>query len=617
MSRPVMDLEALLRVPYVDSELEFDISPDGAQVAFSWNASGQWEVYVLSLDGTGSPQQVTTGPGAKFNPRWSPDGSRLAYALDLEGSECFDLYVHDLATGAHRNLTPDTPDAIQPLYDWSPDGTEMVFISDRSGCFDTYVMPAAGGQARLLLDLPYSDRDVRWSPDGHRLAVVAETIGQDFGVFIVSPGGGELLAIGGPAVSPAGGRSPVHAKDPCWSPDGRAIAFASNLHGSYQVGVYDVATGAISWVTDGKGDKEYPDWSPDGRRLVFVTNDGPLSRLTVLDLGTRTMAMYEVGAGVHHHPRFTPDGGAVVLLFDNPGHPCDLWLLSLADGSTRALTCSLPPRLRDASFAMPVQVEYPSLDGRSVPALLYRPVEPSTGAESLQTSTLLPPAVIAVHGGPSWLAQFTWDPFVQHLVGRGWVVLAPNYRGSTGYGREWQLANRFDLGGGDTKDVVAGADYLVCEGLADPARIAVTGASYGGYMTMTSLTQYPDRWAAGSAVVPFLNWFTEFANERPDLQHWDRENFGDPEKDRDLYRERSPFFFLDRVTAPVQLICGMHDPRCPASESIQARDELLAQGRRCDFVLYEDEGHGFLKTDNLVDATKRQVAFLVDALEAE
>lgn len=176
-------------------------------------------------------------------------------------------------------------------------------------------------------------------------------------------------------------------------------------------------------------------------------------------------------------------------------------------------------------------------------------------------------------------------------------MLAPIYRGSTGYGRAWQLANRFDLGGSDTQDVVAGADYLARHALADPARMAVTGTSYGGYLTMTSLTQYPDRWAAGSAVVPFLNWFTEFANERSDLQQWDRENFGDPETDRDLFHERSPFFFLDRIAAPVQLICGAHDPRCPASESMQARDELQAQGKHCDFVLYADEGHGFLKTE--------------------
>ncbi|MBC7249861.1 MAG: S9 family peptidase, partial [Anaerolineae bacterium] len=413
----------------------------------------------------------------------------------------------------------------------------------------------------------------------------------------------------------------IPAKDACWSPDSARVAFSSDLRGFFNIGIYEVATGTITWVTEGKGDKEQPAWSPDGQRLAYVLSDGPATWLAVLDLETGSTATYQIEPGVHHHPRFTPDGTGLVFVFDNPRHPSDLWLLSLrpfegtqgrlrseqalAGGSWRQLTYSLPPALRDAPFVMPSIVWYPGLDGEKVPALLYRPRQVEGK----------PPAVIYVHGGPNWLIQITWDPLVQHMVSRGWIVLAPNYRGSTGYGREWQLANRFDLGGGDTRDVVAGADYLVREGLADPKRIAVTGRSWGGYLTMTCLTQYPDRWAGGSAVVPFLNWFTAHANSRGDLQHWDLENFGDPEKNRDLYYERSPFFFLDRVTAPVQLICGAHDPRCPASESIQAHEVLAAQGKPCDLVLYPDEGHVFLKIENVVDAKRRQVEFLARVLE--
>ncbi len=206
-----------------------------------------------------------------------------------------------------------------------------------------------------------------------------------------------------------------------------------------------------------------------------------------------------------------------------------------------------------------------------------------------------------VSDGPGAKFAPRWSPDGRRLA----------YVLSDGPVTSWQLANRFDMGGGDTRDVVAGADYLAREGLADPAQIAITGASWGGYLTMTSLTQYPDRWAAGSAVAPFLNWFTGHANSREDLQHWDLENFGDPEKDHDLYHERSPFFFLDRIAAPVQMICGAHDVRCPANESTAAHDALVGQGKECELVLYEDEGHGFLKTDNVVDAEKRRVDFLV------
>ncbi len=127
---------------------------------------------------------------------------------------------------------------------------------------------------------------------------------------------------------------------------------------------------------------------------------------------------------------------------------------------------------------------------------------------------------------------------------------------------------------------------------------------------MCALTRSPNRWAAGSALVPFLNWFTEFESEREDLQYWDRENMGDPKDDPERFRQASPIFFIENVRAPVQLIAGAHDPRCPMSEPVQARDALEKLGRPSDFVLYEDEGHGFRKTDNRVDALKRRATFL-------
>ncbi len=597
MADNVLDLESLLSVPYVEPYSGFDVSPDGTEVAFSWNPTGAWEIYLAPLDGSAPPRLITAGPGAKFGPRWSPDGERLAYALDLDGSEAYDLYVYDFAAERHTNLTPDTPEALQPSFSWSPDGRQIAFLSDLAGRFDTYVISADGGPARQVLSTPYPDWEVRWSPDGRWLAIVAEAEGQDHWTFLVPAEGGEHRLIGLDG-------EPICARDARWSPDGSRLAFVSDLGGRFDVGLYALAGGEITWLTTGGGDAESPAWSPDGRRLAWVVSHGPVTELAVRDLAAGSTATYRVAPGVHYRPEFALGGEALFFVFDDPSHPCDLWRLSLRDGSLAPVSQSLPPELHGAPFVVPEQVCYPSLDGRSVPALLYRPPQAAGPV----------PAVVYVHGGPNWLTQVTWDPLIQHMVSRGWAVLAPNYRGSTGYGREWQLANRFDLGGGDTQDVVAGADYLVREGVADAARLAVTGRSWGGYLTMTSLTQYPDRWAGGSAVVPFLNWFTAHANSREDLQHWDEQNFGHPERDRDLYYERSPFFFLDRVAAPVQMICGAHDIRCPASESIQARDRLQELGKECELVLYADEGHSFLQIENVIDAKKRRAEFLARIL---
>jgi dipeptidyl aminopeptidase/acylaminoacyl peptidase len=592
-----LDLELLLQIPYIDPDLGFDISPSGSKVAFSWNLSGRWEIYILDLESNARPKKMTSGEGAKFAPRWNPDGNRLAYARDLDGGENYDIFILDLKTGEHHNLTQDTPEAILTGYAWSPDGKWIAFSSNRDGNFDTFVMPSTGGQPRKVLEQPYPDFEIFWSPDGDTLAVEVEGGGQDYWTFLVplEDGNPYPIAIDGAAIS---------AKDACWAPDGQSLAFASNISGQYEIGIYELTSGTISWLTKGVGEKEEPDWSLDGH-LVYVTSEGPKTKLTIMDLASQTSASYQIEPGVVYSPKFTPAGEQVIFVFDNPRYPDDLWSFSLADQTFKQLTNSLPDSIDRCSIQMPEEVSYLGMDGVQVPALLYRP---PNGPD-------LPPAVLFIHGGPNWLTQITWYPMIQHMVSRGWVVLAPNYRGSTGYGREWQLASRFDLGGVDTADVAAGAIFLRDQGIADAGKIGITGRSWGGYLTMTCLTQHPDLWSAGSAAVPFLNWFTSHKNSRVDLQHWDRENFGDPEENHQLWHDHSPFFFLDRVQAPVQLVCGAHDVRCPASESTQAYEQLKSLGKVCEYILYPDEGHSFLKVENQVKSKKEQVDFLAKYLE--
>lgn len=609
-----LDLAQLLQVPHVDPEAGFDLSPDGNRLAFSWNRTGQWEIYQILLDRPDGPRQITGGPGAKLAPCYSPDGKRLAYLVDLDGGEAFDIWICDLENGRAANLTPGTDFTIQPSLSWSPDGQALAYISNQSGRFCAYRLETGLPPAQPATSAPIFDQggppvEVNWSPDGRWLAVTCEGTGQSYYTYLVSldaPGARRPIASdGGPIVVDG---APINAREVSWSPDSMRLAFSSDLHGVYDLGVYEVGSEAIRWITSGSGEKGHPDWGPDGRRVAFVQSDGPQTWLAVLDVEQHAPRLYQVEPGIHYTPKFSPDGQRLYFAFDSPRRPDDLWSLDLKDGSFQQLTQSLPPDLVEADFILPQHVNYPSLDGQSVPALLYVP----PGGDHRSGP---PPAVVVIHGGPSWLFQYMWYPVMTHLASRGYAVLAPNYRGSTGYGRQWQHANRFDIGGGDAMDVVAGADYLARAGLADPRRIAVTGRSHGGYLTMCCLTQYPDRWAGGSAVVPFINWFTSHANSRSDLQHWDIENMGDPVENEALWRERSPFFFLDRIQAPVQLICGANDPRCPASESIQAHEALLALGKPVDFILYPDEGHGFLKIDNVIDHELRRVAFLAACLE--
>ncbi len=631
-------LENLLRVPYVDVSHDFDLSPDGTRMAFSWNRTGRWELYELPLPASDAPRPASVefapsrfgrsgsprassplpvsmrassystsegeraGPrGAQFAPKYSPDGAHLAYAVDFDGSENFHLFVHDFESGADTDLTPkrEILFALQPNFCWSPDGTEIAFLSNQSGNFDAYVMPARGGPARCVLSIQRPCWDVRWSPDGKWLAVAFESSGQDYGVYLIPLDGGEAFPL-------ADENGPLNAHQPAWSPEGRKLAFYSDaLRGWHQIGILDIVTKSIDWLTEEKVNCLTPCWSPDGSKLAYVRARGAADELVVHSFDGQVKT-FQVESGVHYKPRFTPDGGHVIIGFSSPRRPPDLWQLSLATGQFTQLTHSLPGEWPIASLPEPQEITYPGMDGTPIPALLFASSQANEHT----------PGVVVIHGGPNWHYQREWHPFMTHLASRGWTVLAPNYRGSTGYGRAWQTANRYDLGGVDTDDVVAGAHFLIRNKLTDPANLAVTGRSHGGYLTLSCLTRYPELWAVGAAVVPFMNWFTCHERSRDDLKHWDIEMMGDPQENYALWRERSPYFFLDRLRVPLQLICGAHDPRCPAEDSIQARDKLLELGKEVDFHLYEGEGHGFLKIENVIDAEVRRVAFLARVLES-
>jgi dipeptidyl aminopeptidase/acylaminoacyl peptidase len=586
----MLNLTDLLRIPQVDTGLRFDISPDGRRVAFAWNQTGQWEIYEVDLSTPDAREArlITKGAGAKFAPQYSPDSKQIGYALDRDGSESYHIVIKDLEAGTQKDLTPSYAYAQQPNFAFSPDGKFIAILSDERGQFALYLLSPETGERNLILDIHRPLWDVVWSPDGKWIAVEAEMQASDRGIFLVEVETGICKQI---KLNGTG----LNAAHPAWSPESKCLAFSAQSGEWFDIGLYEMQTGEIRWLTQNSGDDTSPRWSWDGKQLCWLHAEGAANCMYVYE-DSLPVKQVRLEMGIHHLPQFTPDG-EILFLFESPIQPPDLWKLNL-DVTFEQLTNSIPAEYRDAIYVMPEEISYEN-EGMNVPALLYR----GEGED----------AVINIHGGPNWHVQFLWDPFAAHMASRGWTVLEPNYRGSTGYGRSWQIASRFDMGGMDTRDCAAGADYIKRKNLAD--RIAVTGRSHGGYLTMTCLTQFPNLWCGGSAVVPFLNWFKSHEESREDLQHWNVENMGDPEENHERWYNASPYFFLDRVNAPVQLICGEHDPRCPAAESLDARDKLVELGKEVQLLLYEDEGHSFLKIGNVIDAETKRVEFLAEVLE--
>jgi dipeptidyl aminopeptidase/acylaminoacyl peptidase len=251
----------------------------------------------------------------------------------------------------------------------------------------------------------------------------------------------------------------------------------------------------------------------------------------------------------------------------------------------------------------PFLVHFPSRDGKwQISAFVYVP----HNAPRDHTH----PAIVYVHGGPQSQTINNFNRVVQYLANQGYLVIAPNYRGSSGYGKEFMDADRFDMGGGDLQDVLAAADWIQQTGYVDAKKLVIMGGSYGGYMSMMALTKAPEVWAAGVPIVPFVNWFTEVQNEDPLLREYDLATMGDPVKNKALWEDRSPINFVDRIKAPVLLLAGGNDPRCPKSEAQQVADAIKKRGGSVELKIYENEGHGFARVENQIDAYTRVADFL-------
>jgi dipeptidyl aminopeptidase/acylaminoacyl peptidase len=251
----------------------------------------------------------------------------------------------------------------------------------------------------------------------------------------------------------------------------------------------------------------------------------------------------------------------------------------------------------------PTLVHYPSKDGKfTISAWAYIPNNIVRNGKY--------PAIIYIHGGPASQSMDSFNRFVQYMNNQGYLVIAPNYRGGTGYGRDFKEANRYDAGGEELNDVLGAADFIRRAGFADPAKLIVMGGSYGGYLTMMAVTRHPELWAAAVPIVPFVNWFTEFENEDPQLQESDRLFMGDPVKDKALWLDRSPINAIDKVKAPLLILAGANDPRCPREESEQIAAAIQKQGGTAILKVYENEGHAFARVENQIDAYQRAADFL-------
>jgi dipeptidyl aminopeptidase/acylaminoacyl peptidase len=585
-------------------------SPDGKLVTFISNLSGRNNLWLVPAEG-GWPTQLTISNERQTSPTWSPDGKWIAYTSDYDGDEQWDIFLVSPKTGQVVNLT-NTREISEESPAWSPDGRYLAYIvkPKTSSVYEIDIYDTVMREVKHLTTGTAKDRmNVApvWSANGKFIVYSQEqSKGTDSNIFLVDIASTQSILL-----TPHEGESTYSASDV--SHDGKTVLITSNAGNGYDnVGLLDIASKKIRWVTQDKWETSAESFSPDGKLLTYTANvDGNVG-IYLYDITagkTRDLGLPKGVNRVAGNPSpFTPDGSRMLFSHTGPTAPGDLWVYTFSDklsqpNISRQLTSSLVGGVRADDMVEPSLVHYPSKDGKwAISAFVYVPYNLPRNPEH--------PAIVYVHGGPTAQTTNTFNRFVQYMANRGYIVIAPNYRGSSGYGKEFQRANLFDMGGGDLQDVLAAADWIKQTGYVDPKKLILMGGSYGGYLTMMGVTKAPDVWAAGVPIVPFVNWFTEIQHEDPILQQSDLATMGDLVKNKALYEDRSPINFVDQIKAPLYLLAGGNDPRCPKEEAQQVVEAINKRGGVVEYKVYENEGHGFSKVENQIDAYKRVADFL-------
>ena len=581
------------------------LSPGGEELAFYHDTSGRMELYTLSLD-DGEWTQWSDGNVPRDlsgGIEWAPDGDSIYFHRDEAGNEQND--IHSITHEGETEPVVET-DGQSYLMSAGPDGASLVYASNHAGQMNLHRYDLDADESIQLTE--HEDRVSHYagavSPDGARVAYATNESDdpENRDVYVVETAGGEprRLDIGETGATAGVGD---------WFPDGERLLVGDDTPNLGRVGVYDLGDDSVRWLSAGDGVEQPAAVSPDGDRALALRTRKAATVPVSYDLSTGESQELDVPAGVAGsiggaHGGFVD--GASLLLTNQSGTERNAVLRYDLDADETGTVLEPEYDGVDPSlFVEPEYLTYESEDERDIGALLY------------ETRDEPGPAVVYVHGGPTVQTRRGFNIYLQFLVSEGYTVLAPNYRGSTGRGRAFRNLIREDWGGMEQVDIRRGAEWLAGRDSVDPERIAVVGGSYGGYSAYCQMTMHPEPWAAGVARVGMSDLQALYEESMPHFKSVLEDMLGDPEDNERLYRERSAINHVENIQAPISIIHGVNDPRCPISQARLFRDALEEQGLTAgedgDFEYTElgEEGHG--STD--IDQKIRSFEMLADFLD--
>jgi dipeptidyl aminopeptidase/acylaminoacyl peptidase len=574
-------------------------SPDQSLILVSSNKTGIFNAYALPTDG-GDPVALTRSTdNSIFALAYFPDDERFLYTSDQGGNELNHVYVQE-TDGTVHDLTPgEKLKAVFGTWSWDR-GSFYILTNERDQqFFDVYEYSADDYSRSLVFTNTQGLNFVDASPDRTTLLLSKTNTMTDSDIHLFNVESGTLTYL-----TPHRGEITHNAQG--FSPDGKSIYYLTNKESEFEYLVRrDLASGSTEVVLKPEWDVMYSAFSRDGTYLVIGINNDARTELRIFKAATmEPVLLPELPDAEISSVTFSPDEESIAFYASASKLPSDLFLYQLGGGSPRQLTRSLNPRIEGEDLVDGSVERFASFDGLAIPGILYMPHQASH-----QNPV---PGLVWVHGGPGGQSRIGYSALLQYLVNHGYAVFAINNRGSSGYGKTFYKLDDRAHGEGDLDDCVASKTMLYKTGLVDSSRIGIIGGSYGGYMVLAALTFRPAEFAAGVDMFGISNWYRTVQNIPPwweSMRKALEAEMGDF-NDQAYFKRISPLFHAERIVRPLMVLQGANDPRVLKVESDEIVAAARANGVPVEYVVFDDEGHGFLKKENREKGYEAVLKFL-------
>lgn len=576
-------------------------SPDESKILHNSNKSGIFNAYEIGVGGGEASQLTKSADNSIFSISYFPKDERILFDSDNGGNEITNIYVRNI-DGTVQNLTPDTT-AKAEFFSWSFDKNSFFYTSNKRDkrFFDVYEIDIATFKSKMV----YENKDglfpATFSNDKKYLSLVKTITTNNTDIYLYDMQRKQTKLL-------TKHEGDISYSPQTFSPDSKKLYYTTDENNEFAyVKSYDIATEQTEKVEEANWDISYMYFSRNGKyRVVGINNDAKTEIKIYNTSDNQLIQLPSLPNGEITSVNISDSEKLMTFYVSSSKSPNNLYVYNFETKEYKQLTNSMNAEISPDDLVEGEVIRFASYDGMQIPSILYKPKNVKAG-EKL-------PAMLWIHGGPDGQTRLNYSATIQYLVNHGYVILAVNNRGSSGYGKTFFAADDMKHGEADLKDCIESKKFLTATGYVDPEKIGIMGGSYGGYMTLAGLTFAPEEFKVGVDIFGVSNWLrtlkgipTWWEAQRKALYT----ELGDPTgADSVALYNKSPLFHADKITKPLLVIQGKNDPRVVKPESDEIVEAVKKNNVPVDYIVFEDEGHGFLKKENEIKAYEGILKFL-------